>query len=122
VLAALRDAGATSVAVTVICDVQTPFERAPAIFGPQKGADPDDVAALERRLNAFARAGPRDPRGVPMTGAAGGLWAHFGDARARSRVRARPAALTRSWRARGWTFRYPIEQQHCGKFEFRQAE
>ena len=81
-LAAVREAGVTSLPVTVICDVRTPFERAPAVFGPQKGADPDDVAALERRLDAFARAGPRDPRGLPMTGAAGGLagglWAHLG--------------------------------------------
>ena len=26
--------------LVVLCDVRTPFERAPAVFGPQKGADP----------------------------------------------------------------------------------
>jgi glycerate kinase len=81
ILSALADAGVAP-ALTVICDVQTPFERAPAVFGPQKGAGPEEVALLERRLDAFARAAPRDPRGVPMTGAAGGLagglWAHLG--------------------------------------------
>jgi glycerate kinase len=50
------------------------------VFGPQKGADGDTVRRLERRLARLARAAPRDPRGVPMTGAAGGLagglWAH----------------------------------------------
>jgi len=54
--------------ITVLCDVRTPFERAAATFGPQKGADPAAVARLEARLDAFGL-----PRGVPMTGAAGGL-------------------------------------------------
>ena len=57
----------------VLCDVRTPFERAPAVFGPQKGADPATVARLEQRQAALAATWPRDPRGVPMTGAAGGL-------------------------------------------------
>jgi glycerate kinase len=43
------------------------------VFGPQKGADPDMVAKLERRLDELAGRWPRDPRGVPMTGCAGGL-------------------------------------------------
>ena len=68
--------------LVVITDVRTPFERAPAIFGPQKGADPAMVARLEERLDALAAGLPRDPRGVPMTGAAGGLsgglWAAYG--------------------------------------------
>jgi glycerate 2-kinase len=63
--------------VTVLCDVRTPFEQAAAVFGPQKGADAAAVARLERRLAAFGL-----PRGVPMTGAAGGLagglWAKLG--------------------------------------------
>jgi glycerate kinase len=57
----------------VLCDVRTPFEQAPKVFGPQKGADPDMVARLERRLDDLAGRWPRDPRGVPMTGCAGGL-------------------------------------------------
>ena len=66
--------------VVVLCDVRTPWERAAAVFGPQKGADAGEVAELEARLEALAAKLPRDPRGVPMTGAAGGfaggLWAH----------------------------------------------
>ena len=68
--------------LVVLTDVRTPFERAPAVFGPQKGADPPLVARLEQRLDELAGSLPRDPRGVPMTGAAGGLsgglWATHG--------------------------------------------
>jgi glycerate kinase len=59
--------------LTVICDVRTPFERAARVFAPQKGADPDTVKRLQRRLTAFAKRAARNPRGVPMTGAGGGL-------------------------------------------------
>src|SRR4051794_41560139 len=65
-----------------LVDVRTPFERAAAVFGPQKGADAAAVRRLERRLERFAELLPRNPRAVPMTGAAGGLsgglWAAFG--------------------------------------------
>jgi glycerate 2-kinase len=71
-LEALAEAGARP-RLEVLCDVTTPFERAPSIFGPQKGADPALVRRLEERLDALAGTLPRDPRGVPMTGAAGGL-------------------------------------------------
>jgi glycerate kinase len=54
--------------LTVLCDVRTPFERAAAVFAPQKGADAAAVARLRRRLDAFGL-----PRGVPMSGAGGGL-------------------------------------------------
>ena len=68
----LRDAR-----LTVLCDVRTPFEQAAVVFGPQKGADAAAVRRLTRRLESFAL-----PRGVPMTGAAGGLagglWAKLG--------------------------------------------
>ncbi len=59
--------------LVVLCDVRTAFEDAPRIFGPQKGADAAAVARLERRLDELAATWPRDPRGVPLTGAAGGL-------------------------------------------------
>jgi glycerate 2-kinase len=66
----------------VLCDVRTPFEDAAKVFAPQKGADAADVKRLTARLNALARRLDRDPRGVPMTGAAGGLsgglWGTFG--------------------------------------------
>jgi glycerate kinase len=68
--------------LTVLCDVRTPFEDAARVFAPQKSADGDAVRRLTRRLGALARKLERDPRGVPMTGAAGGLagglWAAFG--------------------------------------------
>jgi len=66
----------------VLCDVRTSWEHAARTFAPQKGADRDGVRRLERRLEKLAREAPKDPRGVPMTGAAGGLsgglWAHRG--------------------------------------------
>jgi glycerate kinase len=68
--------------LVVLCDVRTPFERAAEVFAPQKGADPEAVRRLARRLARRARALPRDPRGLAMTGCAGGLsgglWAAFG--------------------------------------------
>ena len=68
--------------IVVLSDVRTPFEHAARVFAPQKGADERAVAQLTRRLNDQARRLTRDPRGRPMTGAAGGLsgglWAEFG--------------------------------------------
>ncbi|CAB4868413.1 unannotated protein [freshwater metagenome] len=64
----------------VLCDARIPFEDAAAVFAPQKGADPEMVMRLEQRLADLAASWERDPRGVPLTGAAGGLagglWAH----------------------------------------------
>jgi glycerate 2-kinase len=81
-LQALAEQGIEEVDMDVVCDVRVPFERAPSVFGPQKGADPAMVERLERRLDELAATFPRDPRGVPMTGAAGGLsgglWAALG--------------------------------------------
>ncbi|HEV3376281.1 MAG TPA: glycerate kinase, partial [Thermoleophilaceae bacterium] len=71
-LEALRDAG-VRVELDVLCDVRTPFELAPSVYGPQKGADPRVVKRLEGRLDTLASTFRRDPRGQPMTGAAGGL-------------------------------------------------
>ena len=74
--------GLGRVRLVVCCDVRTPFEQAAARFAPQKGADPAAVRLLARRLDRLARRWPRDPRGVAMSGAggglAGGLWARFG--------------------------------------------
>jgi glycerate kinase len=83
-LAALNAAGGLRGAMLVVlCDVRIPFELAAERYGPQKGAlDRDTVRLLARRLQRQARSLPRDPRGVPMTGAAGGLagglWAGAG--------------------------------------------
>jgi glycerate kinase len=82
-LEAMEEAGGLDGArLVVLCDVRTPFEDAPKVFGPQKGADAAMVSRLERRLDELAARWPRDPRGVPMTGCAGGLsgglWAVHG--------------------------------------------
>jgi glycerate kinase len=78
---ALEEAG-VRVELDVLADVRTPFEQAARVFGPQKGADPAMVDRLERRLHDLASHFRRDPRGEPMTGAAGGLsgalWAQLG--------------------------------------------
>lgn len=70
--------------IVILTDVRTPWEDAPKVFGPQKGADAAMVAKLERRLDELAATLKKDPRGVPMTGAAGGLsgglWAQYGAA------------------------------------------
>ncbi len=77
-----RGGGLGKTKLVVLCDVRTPFEDAARVFGPQKGAGPADVRRLTSRLNGLARRLDRDPRGLPMTGAAGGLagglWATFG--------------------------------------------
>lgn len=55
------------------CDVTATLLEAPPLFGPQKGAGPADVAALER---AFAARGELvTDRHKPGSGAAGGLGA-----------------------------------------------
>jgi glycerate 2-kinase len=81
---ALEEAGiqpGASFDLHVVCDVRVPFEDAPRIFGPQKGADEAMVKRLERRLDELAAGFPRDPRGEPLTGCAGGLsgglWAAY---------------------------------------------
>jgi len=77
-----RGGGLRGARIVVLCDVRTPFEDAARVFGPQKGADANEVRRLSDRLGALARRLARDPRGIPMTGAAGGLsgglWAAFG--------------------------------------------
>lgn len=80
-VAALEEAGVKP-RLEVWCDTRNAWEAAPRIFGPQKGADTDTVKRLERRLARLAARAPKDPRGVAMTGAAGGLsgglWAWCG--------------------------------------------
>lgn len=79
---ALRERGALGEAgrIEVLCDVRAPFEEAARLFAPQKGAGPAAVERLAARLEALAARLPRDPRGVPMSGCAGGLsgglWAY----------------------------------------------
>ncbi len=75
--------GEPDVAIAVACDVDNPLlgpQGAAAVYGPQKGASPDDVAFLDgvlaRLADAMAAATGRDLRGERGAGAAGGLgWA-----------------------------------------------
>ena len=103
-LEALEEAGVRA-ELDVLCDVRTPFEQAASVFGPQKGADAAMVRRLDRRLKRLAEALPRDPRGRPMTGAAGGLAGGSGrGARLgfdRGRPRARRPRLRRADPRRG---------------------
>jgi glycerate 2-kinase len=63
--------------VEVACDVTTRFEDAAAVFGPQKGATPEQVELLTVRLREIAERYRRelgvDVRELPSGGAAGGL-------------------------------------------------
>lgn len=70
--------------VELACDVTSPLlgpAGASAVFGPQKGATPAQVAALDAALAVFAdaleAAAGRRVRDVPGAGAAGGLGAAF---------------------------------------------
>jgi glycerate kinase len=65
------------VELVVACDVTTVFTGAAAVFGPQKGATPEQIAVLTGRLRELA-ARYRGKTGVDVTtvpgaGAAGGL-------------------------------------------------
>jgi glycerate kinase len=58
---------------TVLCDVRTTLYDAPRVFGPQKGATPEQVVELEQRFRADLRLVP--VAALPGSGAAGGLGA-----------------------------------------------
>jgi glycerate kinase len=65
--------GRLPVPARVACDVSTRLADAARLFGPQKGASPEDVAVLERRLAADDELRPYAE--LPGAGAAGGLGA-----------------------------------------------
>ncbi len=83
-LAVLRALGRPVPPLTVLCDVDVEFDQAVWSYAAQKGATAQDRELLAGRLDQFAAAAPRDPRGRPLAGSAGGLagglWAHL-DAR-----------------------------------------
>ena len=58
---------------TVLCDVATTLYDAPRLYGPQKGATPEQVVELEARFRADERLAPYAH--LPGSGAAGGLGA-----------------------------------------------
>ncbi len=68
--------------ITVACDVENPLtgaHGASRVFGPQKGASPEDVRLLDEALAHYGRhvaeASARDVLHIPSAGAAGGLGA-----------------------------------------------
>jgi glycerate kinase len=83
-----------NVAIDVACDVNNPLcgpTGASAIFGPQKGATPENVQALDAALKHFGEVMKRDlgkdVAEIPGAGAAGGLGAGLmGFANARLRL------------------------------------
>ncbi len=75
--AVMAGGGLDGVDLVVACDVTTSFADAAVLFGPQKGASPDQVAQLSRRLVALAQRYRDqfdfDVDALPGAGAAGGL-------------------------------------------------
>ncbi|MET0862820.1 MAG: glycerate kinase [Nakamurella sp.] len=72
--------GLADAMIVIACDVDNPLTGplgAAAVYGPQKGADPNDVAALDTALGRWAdvvaAAGGTDHRDAPGAGAAGGV-------------------------------------------------
>lgn len=72
--------GLSGASITVACDVDNPLTGptgAAAVYGPQKGADPDLVSSLDRSLGAWAdvvaAATGHDHRDQSGAGAAGGV-------------------------------------------------
>lgn len=65
--------------IIALCDVEAPLtgpRGAPRVFGPQKGATPEQVEMLDRAFASFAKVVGRGDRDAPGAGAAGGLgWA-----------------------------------------------
>lgn len=81
---ALRPLGMDDAGFTLLCDVSNPLcgpQGAAAVFAPQKGATPDMIPFLDRRLREYADLyrGIRglDTTSMPYAGAAGGLAAMF---------------------------------------------
>lgn len=77
-----RDPRLPAVPIEVACDVDNPLcgpRGASAVYGPQKGASPDQVSLLDANLSHLAQVILRDlgkdVRDVPGAGAAGGLGA-----------------------------------------------
>jgi glycerate kinase len=72
--------GLADVEIAIACDVTNPLcgpDGASAVYGPQKGATPEQVARLDRNLDRFATIVERDLgvsiRDLAGSGAAGGL-------------------------------------------------
>ncbi len=78
------DPRVAEVSMDLACDVTNPLlgpQGSAAVFGPQKGATPEQVPVLDATLvrvaDALVAAGLPDVRDLPGSGAAGGLGAAF---------------------------------------------
>jgi glycerate kinase len=69
----LRVVGELPAPTRALCDVDATLREAPRLFGPQKGAGPQQVALLEQRLASRRDLAPYAE--LPGSGAAGGLGA-----------------------------------------------
>ncbi|WP_351222715.1 glycerate kinase [Streptomyces sp. NPDC002133] len=70
------DARLEDVDLVLASDVDNPLtgpKGAPAVFGPQKGASPEDVAALDAALAHYASVLGPEQAALPGAGAAGGI-------------------------------------------------
>ncbi|MEU3301683.1 glycerate kinase [Streptomyces sp. NPDC006678] len=70
------DARFKDVELVLASDVDNPLtgpKGAPAVFGPQKGASPEDVATLDAALAHYASVLGPEQAGQPGAGAAGGI-------------------------------------------------
>jgi glycerate kinase len=81
-LASFRSGWGLGARVVALADVTTPLlgpDGTAPVFGPQKGARPEEIpqlaAGLARLAELWAHAGRRDLGAMPMGGAAGGLGA-----------------------------------------------
>lgn len=100
------------VRIQLACDVTAPLlgpTGASAVFGPQKGATPADVARLEAALGRFAAVAGGAHADTPGAGAAGGLgFALLGFLGATSRpgveVVAETVGLEQALRGAAWVF------------------
>ena len=66
--------------IVTLCDIDNPFygpEGAPAIYGPQKGADEEMVKVLDQKMRVLSEVMKRDcgvdVQSIPGSGAAGGM-------------------------------------------------
>lgn len=74
------DESLKKIPITTMCDIDNPFygpEGAAAIYGPQKGADPEMVKVLDEKMKKYSEVIKRDlgvdVQSIPGSGAAGGM-------------------------------------------------
>ena len=74
------DEALKKIEIVTMCDIDNPFygpEGAPAIYGPQKGADEEMVKVLDQKMRVLAEVMRRDcgvdVQAIPGSGAAGGM-------------------------------------------------